>query len=75
MNFIPVGRRLPGDMELEFGIRSVFKYHYSDPSKRLQKMGNIQQDGRRFFVRLGWAPQRNPGEVAKVRQSLATSGR
>jgi iron complex outermembrane receptor protein len=69
-NFTAAGR-LPGDMELAFGIRNVFNYRYWDPAGRVQEMESIQQDGRSCFVRVTWAPERKadtaPGRGATNR--------
>jgi iron complex outermembrane receptor protein len=59
VNFTGTGRRLPGDMELQVGIRNAFNYRYWDPAGRVQEMASIEQDGRSCFVRLTWAPERN----------------
>jgi iron complex outermembrane receptor protein len=62
VNFTAVGRHLPGDMDLTLGIRNLFNYRYWDPAGSVQEMESIQQDGRSFFVRLTWAPQRTADE-------------
>jgi iron complex outermembrane receptor protein len=62
VNFAAAGRRLPGDMEMQLGIHNVFNYRYWDPAARVQELESIQQDGRSFFVRLTWAPQRTADE-------------
>jgi len=58
VNFTAVARRLPGDMELQVGLRNAFNYRYWDPAGRVQEMASIEQDGRSCFVRVTWAPQR-----------------
>jgi hypothetical protein len=49
-------------MDLTLGIRNLFNYRYWDPAGSVQEMESIQQDGRSFFVRLTWAPQRTADE-------------
>jgi outer membrane receptor for ferrienterochelin and colicins len=63
VNFTAAGRRLPGDMELQIGIRNLFNYRYWDPAGRVQEMASIQQDGRSCFVRVSWAPQRTADQA------------
>jgi len=53
-------------MELQAGIRNLFNYRYWDPAGTVQALNSIQQDGRSFFVRLSWAPQRNKDKVSKT---------
>ena len=71
-NFTATGR-LPGDMELTFGIRNAFNYRYSDPAGRVQEMDSIQQDGRSCFVRVTWAPERT-ADVARGRGAASSPG-
>ena len=58
VNFTGAARRLPGDMELTFGLRNAFNYRYWDPAGSVQELESIQQDGRSCFLRLTWAPDR-----------------
>jgi outer membrane receptor for ferrienterochelin and colicins len=58
VNFTAAARRLPGNMELTFGIRNAFNYRYWDPAGTVQQLESIQQDGRSCFMRLTWAPER-----------------
>jgi outer membrane receptor for ferrienterochelin and colicins len=66
VNLTAASRRLPGDMELQLGIRNLFNYRYWDPAGTVQEMDRIQQDGRSFFVRLSWAPQRKTDEAPRT---------
>jgi outer membrane receptor for ferrienterochelin and colicins len=58
VNFTAAARRLPGNMELMFGLRNAFNYRYWDPAGTVQEMESVQQDGRSCFMRLTWAPER-----------------
>jgi outer membrane receptor for ferrienterochelin and colicins len=58
VNFTAAARRLPGNMELTFGLRNAFNYRYWDPAGTVQEMESVQQDGRSCFMRLTWAPER-----------------
>jgi outer membrane receptor protein involved in Fe transport len=63
VNLTAASRRLPGGMEIQAGIRNLFNYVYFDPAGRVQETDRIQEDGRSFFVRVSWAPERNPDTV------------
>jgi outer membrane receptor for ferrienterochelin and colicins len=74
VNFTAAGRRLPGDMELQVGIRNLFNYRYWDPAGRVQEMASIQQDGRSCFVRVTWAPERT-ADRAQRRGAVGLPGK
>ncbi len=57
VNLTAASRRLPGDLELQLGIRNLFNHRYWDPAGPVQRMDSIEQDGRSFYVRLSWEPQ------------------
>ena len=69
VNLTGVGRRLPGDMELELGIRNLFNYSYSDPAGRVQETDRVQEEGRSFFVRVSWAPERKTDSAPDPRRA------
>jgi len=50
-------RRLPSDLELQFGVRNLMNGKYWDPVSVANGVDRLEQDGRCFFVRLSWTPQ------------------
>jgi iron complex outermembrane receptor protein len=56
---------LPAGFELQFGIRNVLNWHYSDPAEALQMIDTVPQDGRNFFVRISWAGSPEPKEPVR----------
>lgn len=74
VNFTATARRLPGDMELTFGLRNAFNYRYWDPAGAVQEMESVQQDGRSCFMRLTWAPERTVDD-ARGRGAANPSGK
>ena len=50
-------RRLPNDLELQFGVRNLLNSKYWDPVSVANGVDRLEQDGRCFFARLSWAPQ------------------
>jgi len=50
-------RRLPNDLEMQFGVRNLLNRRYWDPVNVAEGMDRLEQDGRCFFVRLSWVPQ------------------
>ncbi len=66
VNLTAMSRRLPGDVELQFGIRNLFNYRYGDPAGTVQAMDRIEQDGRSFFLKLSWAPQSKLDEAPRT---------
>jgi iron complex outermembrane receptor protein len=71
VNFTAASRRLPGGMEIQAGIRNLFNTVYFDPAGRVQETDRVQEDGRSFFVRVSWAPERNP-DTAPVPSRFGT---
>lgn len=45
---------LPAGFELQFGIRNLLNWHYSDPAQLLGMIDTVPQDGRSFFARITW---------------------
>lgn len=68
VNLTAAGHRLPGDMELEIGIRNLFNYSYWDPAGRVQETDRIMEDGRSFFVRVSWEPERKTDTAPAARR-------
>jgi iron complex outermembrane receptor protein len=66
VNLTAASRRLGNGLELQFGLRNLFNYRYWDPAGVQQEMDRIQQDGRSFFVRLSWAPERKADEATRT---------
>lgn len=53
---------LPAGFELQFGIRNLLNWHYSDPAEALQMIDTVPQDGRSFFARVTWGRSPEPRE-------------
>jgi outer membrane receptor for ferrienterochelin and colicins len=57
VNLTMASRKLPNDLELQFGVRNLLDRRYADPVS-LSYGDSLEQDGRSVFVRLAWAPDR-----------------
>jgi iron complex outermembrane receptor protein len=66
-------RRLPNDLELQFGVRNLLNRRYWDPVNVSEGMDRLEQDGRCFFVRLSWSPK--PEAKSKSASGMRNGGR
>jgi outer membrane receptor protein involved in Fe transport len=57
INLTLASRRLPGGLDVQFGIRNLTDRRYWDPIGTNQGMDVVEQDGRSFFARVTWGPE------------------
>lgn len=74
VNLTLVSRRLASGVDLQFGLRNLLNRRYWDPVGTNEGMDVVEQDGRSFFVRVTWGPERENRDARARPQATGQAG-
>lgn len=74
VNLTLASRRLASGVDLQFGIRNLLDRRYWDPVGTNEGMDMVEQDGRCWFGRITWGPEREKSRSSARRDDPDVTG-